>query len=93
MGGSTTYGLPHGVVTQAVGAELILLNSESETYYSLDSVGAAMFTALSNGNRLKEVVEIVSSSFDDVDPVTVEADVVELIRDLEQRRLLEQVRG
>lgn len=83
------YRVPSSVVTRPIADELILLNNATETYFSLDPVGAAMFNALVSGTSMTAAVEAICNTFQGAEPGQVEADLRSLIKKLEDKQLLE----
>lgn len=78
---------PDDVLTSSVGDELLLLNADSEDYYSLNEVGAMMFEQLTAGARKDDVIVAVAEQFDAPAEV-IRADLDVMVGELLSRGLL-----
>lgn len=76
------------MLSQHVGDTSVLLDPRSGEYYSLDEVGARIWD-LCDGNRSAEQIALVLSEEYDADLVTIRADVVRLLNELQAAKLLE----
>jgi hypothetical protein len=81
------FGFPHGVVAREVDGEMVLLNLQSEQYYSLDRVGADIVTRLTRG-PMDEAIAALCRDYE-VDADVLKEDVDGLVEDLVQAGLLE----
>ena len=70
---------PGHVLVRTVAEEALLLNTSTETYFSLDAVGRTAFEALAEGCTISEAVSVLCESFDEADPAVVQYDVEELV--------------
>ena len=61
-------------------------------YYGLDAVGARVWSLLATPRRVSELVSIVTGEFD-VAPAQCERDVLALLDELSERRLIREVAG
>lgn len=84
------YERPNSVLVQAVGDEVLALNTATEKYFSLNDVGVAMFERLAGGDEPDEVQRAIASEFD-ADPKVVAEDLSELIEALVAQGLLAPV--
>jgi len=79
------------VVSRTVGDDMILLDLESGTYYTLNSVGAVIWNELERGaardGGLDAVAAAVVAEFE-VEDETARADVSALLDDLESHGLV-----
>ncbi|KLI64623.1 PqqD family protein [Aurantiacibacter marinus] len=76
------------VVAREVGGETVLLDLEAGTYFGLNAVGGAIWTALEDGPRtLADLCSLVASTFDAPDDV-IESDIKALISDLQANGLV-----
>lgn len=88
-----TYEQPTSVVIRSVADQLVLLNIETEFYYSLDAVGAAMYGGLVSGQPPRLVVDEICQRFDNPDADAVLNDLESLIERLRHKKLLEVCHG
>lgn len=76
-----------GVLEQTVGASHVLLEPTSGLYYSLDEVGGRIWE-LCDGIRLtSDVVAVIQQEYDAA-PETIEADVLALLAELADEKLV-----
>ena len=76
------------VLSQHVGDTSVLLDPRSGEYYSLDEVGARIWD-LCDGNRSAEAIALTLSEEYDADLATIQADVVRLLRELQDAKLVD----
>ena len=76
-----------GVLMQRVDDAVVLLNIASGEYYALDEIGGRIWLLCDAGHDLAEVHTALCAEFD-APPATIEADMLELVRDLLDERLL-----
>jgi hypothetical protein len=76
----------HGVVREAFDDEVVIINLDSGTYYSLNGSGVAVWTTIENGATLDRIVTVVAARYE-AETTTIEADVRQLI----ERLLTEQL--
>lgn len=84
-----TYSVPSSVATRPIADELILLNNATETYFSLDQIGAAMFNELAAGRSTDSIVSTICGTYDGAEPSRVAADLADLIQSLMDKQLIE----
>ena len=87
MEDSATFVRPKTVLVRKVGDEVLLLNSETQAYFSLDEVGATLYKLLESGESLGNALELMRETFD-VDMSTLRQDCCGLIQNLVQQSLL-----
>ena len=75
------------VLFQEVSGEIVLLDLASESYFGLDEVGARVWTLLSEGRALGEVLDALLEEYE-VDRATLESDVGELLNQLLEAGLI-----
>jgi hypothetical protein len=75
------------VLTRPVGGELVLLNLDTELYFGLDPVGAAMWQALTAHGTVAGAVEVLTPVYD-ADAEQLRGDLEELVEELVKRELL-----
>lgn len=68
--------------------EALLLNRTTELYYSLNPVGAAMWSALINSDSTDQAIRHLLTKYD-VDGETLWRDLCQLVEDLKARDLVE----
>ena len=61
---AATYALCDGVVTSAVGQELLLLSLESGVYYSLNAVGTSIWEHVTQGRSVADIIAAIVIEFD-----------------------------
>ncbi len=76
------------VMTRTVGAELVLLNLETELYFGLDPVGAKMWKAICEAGSLSGAQTVLQDVYD-VDHARLGDDLRELVEQLVEQKLLE----
>jgi hypothetical protein len=76
-----------GVMTRAVGNEIVLLDLEAGIYYGLDAVGARAWQLWAGKHGFDDVLTIMCEEYD-VERSTLASDLTELLRRLEQARLV-----
>lgn len=84
---STTFSRPRSVLVRKVGDEVLLLNCETQTYFSLDEVGATLYDLLESGESLSAALEKMCENYE-VDMTTLKKDCCELVQNLVQQALL-----
>jgi hypothetical protein len=77
-------------VSAEVEGEAVILNLADGVYYGLDGVGARVWELLREPRTLAELRDAVAAEFD-VDAGTAERDLLDLLADLRERRLVEVV--
>ena len=75
-------------VSTELEGEVVILNFADQVYYGLDAVGAHVWALLAEPRAVAELVGAVTGAFD-VDAATAERDLLDLLRDLAGRRLIE----
>src|ERR1044071_587770 len=75
------------ILTQQAKETLVLLNLESGTYYALEEVGSRVWQLCDGTRRVSEIVSALCEEYDAPSEI-VETDVMELIGDLINEKLL-----
>lgn len=75
------------VLAKELSGEVVLLDLTSGTYFGLDNVGARAWQLLAQGLTLAATCEQMATEYD-VDRHTLEADVLALVNQLQQRALV-----
>lgn len=79
--------IPDHVVSEIIGGEAILLNLRSGLYFSLNRLGARVWTLLEQGMSTAEVRQLILVEYDVKEP-ELERDLDELIAQLLRSELL-----
>jgi hypothetical protein len=79
-------------VSTSLGDETVILGMADGVYYGLDAVGARVWTLLATPQRVSELVSAVTREFD-VRADECERDVLALLDELAERRLVREVAG
>ena len=82
-----TVEVPDHVIARKVSDEMVLMDLETGTYFSLDPVGARVWELLGQGMALSAVCEAIFSEYD-APRETIETDVLELCDDLVEKKLI-----
>ena len=80
--------LAKDVLMQKVGDDAILLNLNTENYFTLDEVGARIINTLQESDSLKQAVRKLVGIYD-VDASKLTSDAVRLVEECEQHGLLQ----
>lgn len=89
MSAAAKFEVPKTVLSRTVGTETILLNLETSTYHSLNSVAGRFWTLILEGNDFQEALATLRDEYD-VEPGQLEADLCELCDELESLSLLQR---
>lgn len=79
--------LSDDVVAREVGGETMLLDLASGTYFGLDPVGGRLWAVLEQGGTVAQACEQIAADYD-VSRDQLEADMLALVGQLVERRLL-----
>lgn len=77
------------VIAQRVSEDLILLDPNSEQYFTLNDVGGRVWELCDGTRSIAEMVSIIHQEYD-APLETIQADVVELLTDLAAEKLLSE---
>jgi Coenzyme PQQ synthesis protein D (PqqD) len=80
--------IPDHVVSRPVGDATVLLNAATGQYFTLDSIGARIWTLLAADGSLRAVYERLCAEFE-ADPDDVRRDLAVLVERLQARGLLD----
>ena len=69
------------VVFRELDGEAVILNLDSGTYFGLDEIGTRIWTLIREHGALQPVFDTLQREFD-VDPATLEEDLLALVSDL-----------
>ena len=79
--------IPESVLFRKLEGEAVLLNLDSEMYYGLDEVGTRMWVALESSDSIDAACAQLLTEFD-VDSDQLQADVIELVMELLEQKLI-----
>lgn len=79
-----------GVLTSDLGSEIVILDLDSSTYFSVRDTGAVLLNRLVDGATVEAMAQELSTTYD-ADYQVALADVRDFVADLDARRLLEHV--
>jgi hypothetical protein len=77
---------PNVIFTQLNG-EIVLLDFDTEAYFSLNSVGTDMWNALTTTDSVDEAMRVLAAQYE-VDYVTLRRDLDHLIQQLREANLI-----
>jgi hypothetical protein len=83
----TGVNIPNYVLFQNIDNEYVLLNTQTELYFGLDSVAASFWQLFAEGLTIPAAVDKVMAEYD-VDKDTLENDLNVLLQALENNQLL-----
>lgn len=75
-------------ITSQLGDESVMLSLNDGMYYGLDSIGTRIWSLLDSPRLVREICSVIQEEYD-VQPVACEQAVLELVRDLNARALVE----
>ena len=79
--------IPASVLYTTVDQDVVLLNTLTNQYFALDEVGARFWVLLSEGKTLRETHRSLLEEYE-VEALTLEQDLLELIEDLRKNELI-----
>jgi Coenzyme PQQ synthesis protein D (PqqD) len=79
--------VPSQVMARQVGAETVILDLESGTYYGLDAVGARAWQLMTSGQTLAQVCETMLAEYE-VQPEQLQQDIAALVQSLADQKLV-----
>jgi len=84
----TRVRVPDRVLTQKLDDETVLLDLESERYFTLDDVGSRMWHALAETGSVEDACEVLLAEYD-VESSRLESDLRTLVSQLRWEGLVE----
>jgi len=84
----TKFQIPEHVLFTDVDQTAVLLNTQTNKYFSLDEVGARFWTLLTENNPVNTIHKIILAEYD-VPSTKLEQDLLELLADLMENNLVE----
>jgi hypothetical protein len=88
LGEQTVVSASDAVLASPLGGEVVLLEPEAGTYYSLNEVGAFIWEMIRDPVSVESIAQKVEEAFD-VDPAQCRQDVVRLLSELVEHGLAE----
>ncbi len=79
--------VPSHVLFQIMDNKLVVLNTQTELYFALDEAGARIWELLSDGVSSVSALETIVTEYD-IDTLTVEKDMLNLLSQLEEKKLI-----
>lgn len=92
MNPQSRYRREPGVLLREIDGELLLLNSDTDSYFGLNPVGAEMYKTLVDGSTAGETIASICSSYA-ADEVTVAKDLCNLLEQLIAKGLIAEQAG
>jgi hypothetical protein len=86
----TALRIPEAVLFATVDGDAVLLNTRSNTYFSLTEVGARLWNLLSEGRSFRAAYESILDEYE-VDGAQLERDLLDLVGRLRENGLVESV--
>lgn len=80
--------IPVHVLSTAIEGDAVLLNTQSNKYYSLNEVGARFWNLLSEGKDLMEIHRLLLNEYE-IEPLQLEKDLLELVGNLHEHNLID----
>lgn len=80
--------LAKDVLMQKVGDDAILLNLNTENYFTLDEVGSRMINTLQESDSVKQAIQKLVEIYE-VDETKLTSDAIRLVEECEQNGLLQ----
>ena len=81
------YQIPATVFIQEIDEEVILLDTQTQEYFSLNGVGKIILSMISENLSHDEIVNELSNIYE-VDKIQIEKDLVNFIKVLEEKGLI-----
>lgn len=82
-----TFSISTQVVARELGGETVILDLASGAYFGLDTIGAQVWRLLDAGKPLSEICDAIFDEYE-VAREELERDVLALVHDLEDRKLI-----
>jgi DNA-directed RNA polymerase delta subunit len=81
------YQIPATVFIQEIDEDVILLDTESQEYFSLNGVGKIILDLISENLTHEEIIEELAQMFE-VDKLQIESDLLNFTKALEEKGLI-----
>jgi len=86
---TTTITIADTVFTQEVDDEMVILDTASEEYFGLDTMGAVIWQHLSETGSLQKVHDVMREEYE-VDDEQLETDICRFVQELVDANLVQQ---
>lgn len=83
----TKITIPDTLFLQTVDEDTILLDTNTQEYFSLNKVGTTIWDIMSKVNNLKEVKKEILEIYD-IDEKQVESDILKFVEALDEKKLI-----
>jgi hypothetical protein len=80
--------VPEDVLISGLQNEAVILNLNSERYFGLDDIGTRFFSLLNSSESVQQAYEVLLAEFE-VDPEILRQDLVEFLKLLDEKGLVE----
>lgn len=87
MNFETTYSIPDSVMLQNIDDETLLLDTNTQEFFSLNEMGAAMWESMSEYKNLNEVLKEFQEAFE-VDENQLKEDIAAFASQLKEKGLI-----
>ena len=77
-----------GIFVQKVDDETILLDAETQEYFSLNEIGSVFYELIEEKENLEAVLQELCECFSDVEPTDLKKDLLEFVTALKEKGLL-----
>ncbi len=84
---STIIKSPDQISTD-LGGEVVILDMQSEEYYSLDRVGVHIWEIIETPTTVREILAAISGAYD-VEPARAESDLLAVLSEMAQEGLIQ----
>lgn len=88
----STLLIPPYVSFTIVDEDAVLLNTRTNKYFALEEIGARLWAILKDGKDLREVHQSLLEEYE-VEPAQLERDILELVEQLLENKLVEIVQA
>lgn len=78
------------VLTKSISGSRVLLHLDQGSYYTLNEVGNRIWELCDGSRNVSEVISCICDEYD-AQPETIEADVLEMLRDLAYDNLVVEI--
>jgi hypothetical protein len=89
MGQRIRYRKPRHILFRIVQGDVIILNTETDTYYALENVGARIWHQLLKGKSIQLIIKEIQKEYNLRTEKRVKKDTMDLVKDLLKEGLLE----
>lgn len=85
---SSRVTVPEQVIVKRLDDEMVILHLTSEIYFGLNGMATVMWQELTTANSVEEAYESLLGQYE-VDPDTLRSDMVDLLQQLVEMRIVE----